>query len=341
MSAQKRNAYLDIPLSSDSESRGYDSEQEAATDSRTAGLASHRAKRRKLPITPSDRDGGEQTEKELDEKDLIEPSQAEKTPPVHPPGISHNEAESHLIAATPPGGHTKQLASNPSVSLNKKKPTKPGVIYLSRIPPYMPPHVVRTHLSTHGPITNIFLTPEPPAQRARRLKHGGNRKRSYTEGWIEFSSRKHAQACADAINGQTVGGKKGGWYRDDVWNAKYLRGFSWGDLMEGVRREEREREERVRVGLARDKREREAFLREVEMSKIAKTRREKGKKEEKVKEKEGGLGPGDAGGKAKGDEVVRAARTEQRRFRQSEVKGKEKNSWEQPDETMRVLSKIF
>ena len=31
--------------------------------------------------------------------------------------------------------------------------------------------------------------------------------------------------------GRSVGGKKGGWYRDDVWNAKYLKGFTWGDLM--------------------------------------------------------------------------------------------------------------
>ena len=32
----------------------------------------------------------------------------------------------------------------------------------------------------------------------------------------------------------------GGWYRDVVWNAKYLKGFTWGDLMGGVRAEERE-----------------------------------------------------------------------------------------------------
>ena len=47
----------------------------------------------------------------------------------------------------------------------------------------------------------------------------------------------------ESINGRIVGGKKGGYYRDDVWNARYLRGFAWGDLMEGVRREERERAE--------------------------------------------------------------------------------------------------
>lgn len=356
MTARKVDGYLETPLSSDDEAPGYNSEQDAAADSRTAGFASHRSKRQKLSATPSD-----------SEEDGLLKKGTEEREPTNDAAQGENISSKNLTGDSqinmplspqedkpePPAGATSSSSTTKS---NKKtpKPSKRGVIYLSRIPPYMPPHLVRTHLSTHGPITNLFLTPEPPALRTRRLKSGGNKKRSYVDGWIEFSSRKHARACVDFINGSTVGGKKGGWYRDDVWNAKYLKGFSWGDLMEGVRREEREREERVRVGVAKDKREREAFLRDVQGGKVEKTRRErmemKQQKKKKSREEEGEKGTMvDGGGvedsaEGKGDMAglpLRAERWEQRRFRQSEVKGSGKNCEKQPDEVTRVLSKIF
>ena len=139
-----------------------------------------------------------------------------------------------------------------------------------------------------------------------------------------------------------MGGKKGGWYRDDVWNAKYLKGFGWGDLMAGVRGEEREREERVRVGVGREGRERAEFLRNLERGRMEGTRRMK--RERKV-EREGGVdGSGEGTGKEAGVEKEKARARGvgfERRFRQNEVKGREEKGVEQSDETKRVLSRIF
>ncbi|KAL8815810.1 MAG: hypothetical protein Q9223_005089, partial [Gallowayella weberi] len=153
----------------------------------------------------------------------------------------------------------KSTTSEPPKLTRKTKastrPSRPGVVYLSRIPPFMRPSTVRHLLTSFGPITKIFLTPEPPAKHTSRVRSGGNKKRSFIDGWIEFASHKSAKTCVAAINGQTMGGR--GWYRDDVWNAKYLRGFGWEDLMSSVRAEEREREERVRVGVRRERKERE------------------------------------------------------------------------------------
>ena len=129
-----------------------------------------------------------------------------------------------------------------------------------------------------------------------------------------------------------MGGKKGGWYRDDVWNAKYLKGFGWGDLMAGVRGEEREREEKVRVGVGREKRERAEFLKNLERGRVEDTRR---MKREKKAEREGG---GKEMGVAKEKEKKNGF---ERRFRQNEVKGREEKGVEQSDETKRVLSRIF
>lgn len=38
--------------------------------------------------------------------------------------------------------------------------TTKGVIYLSKIPPFMSVHAVREHLSSFGEVTKIYLTPE-------------------------------------------------------------------------------------------------------------------------------------------------------------------------------------
>jgi len=233
----------------------------------------------------------------------------------------------------------QRLLLRKSVSLAKHKP---GVVYLSRIPPFMRPSTVKTLLSTHGSITKLFLTPEPPTTYLRRKKGGGNKKHSFIDGWVEFERKKHAKQCVDAINGQTVGGKKGGWYRDDVWNAKYLRGFGWADLMQGVRAEEREREERVRVGTRREGRERGEFLENLQRSKVEETRKQKRLRKEgsgpiegedpKIGEARKTTSSGGREGKQKAFE---------RKFRQNEVKGNGGKQMEQPDEVQRVLSKIF
>ncbi|KAL8807288.1 MAG: hypothetical protein Q9182_000793 [Xanthomendoza sp. 2 TL-2023] len=214
-----------------------------------------------------------------------------------------------------------QLTGKPKAST---RPSKPGVVYLSRIPPFMRPSTVRHLLTSFGLITKIFLTPEPPAKHTSRVRSGGNKKRSFIDGWIEFASHKSAKTCVAAINGQTMGGR--GWYRDDVWNAKYLKGFGWEDLMSSVRAEEREREERVRVGVRRERKEREEFLKGVERGKMEETRKRK---------REKGVDEGEPGKMRKGKQEGF-----ERRFRQNEIKST-KRVEAQPEEVTRVLSRIF
>jgi ESF2/ABP1 family protein len=60
-----------------------------------------------------------------------------------------------------------------------------GVVYLSRIPPFMKPTKLRSLLEPYGAINRIFLTPEDPSSHARRVSNGGNKKRSFTDGWVE------------------------------------------------------------------------------------------------------------------------------------------------------------
>lgn len=211
----------------------------------------------------------------------------------------------------------------------KKRKLKTGIIYLPRLPPFLKPSTLRTLLTPytkHG-ISRLFLTPEAPAARRQRTMNGGNKKTLYTDGWVEFASKTDAKTVVDACNGKIIGGRKGGYYRDDVWSMRYLRGFKWGDLVGERRDEEAERNARLEAERRREKREMAVFLGNVEKSKIEETRRRKG-------EKKGAVG-------ADSDEPPNARVFS---FRQNEVKrktGKEREKEKPAEEVRRVLSKIF
>lgn len=59
---------------------------------------------------------------------------------------------------------------------------------------------------------------------------GGNRKKFFTEGWVEFEDKKVAKSVASALNATPIGGK--GFHKFDLWNLKYLKGFKWSHLHE-------------------------------------------------------------------------------------------------------------
>lgn len=71
-----------------------------------------------------------------------------------------------------------------------------------------------------------------PSIRKRRRKQGGNKKQRYTEGWVEFVDKRIAKKVALVLNNNHVGGKKHGFYHDDLWNIKYLRKFRWTHITE-------------------------------------------------------------------------------------------------------------
>jgi ESF2/ABP1 family protein len=140
--------------------------------------------------------------------------------------------------------------------------------------------------------------------------------------------------------GHTIGGKKGNYYHDDVWNMKYLKGFKWHHLTEQIANENAERAARLRADISRTNRENKLFVRNVERAKMLENidakRKSKGDRESG---KADGVGDG-----------ARAAQTDQpqqrsgfkSQFRQNEVRMKGGDGGvEQSEEVKRVLSKIF
>lgn len=244
--------------------------------------------------------------------------------------------------------------SKTSAANAEKAARRTGVLYLSRIPPFMKPSTLRSLLTPYGTLNRIFLTPESATAHTSRVRSGGNKKKSYTDGWVEFVDKRQAKTCAALLNGRPVGGR--GWYRDDVWVMKYLKGFKWRDLTGQLAEENAERAARVRAEVARGAKESKRFVDGVERGKMlqAMERRRGGLEQEDDGDDDGfgGVALDDAPDAGRGTEVPsdmtvdrrqKARRARKSFFKQNEVREKldKVEPVNQPNEVTRVLSKIF
>lgn len=260
MPARKRNEWLEAEESEDDE-RGYDSEEE----SRARMLPS--AKRQK-------RDH----ESEGEEDDVEASDQAEDLDEDEDGDAFDDEDIPDDLPKTAELAHLEKLAAGLPTNLKLQttklgkpippKKDKSGVIYLSRVPPFMKPTVLRSLLTPYGAVGKIFLTPEPAASRTQRLRGGGTRRKLFLDGWVEFLHKRDAKFVADNLNAQTMGGKKRGRWHDEVWNIKYLSGIKWNHLVETIQNENAERAARLRVEISRSKSENKAFLENLEKGKM-------------------------------------------------------------------------
>ncbi|KAF3080531.1 RNA-binding ATPase activator esf2 [Orbilia oligospora] len=223
------------------------------------------------------------------------------------------------------------------LAISKTTLKKTGVIYLSRIPPYMSPPQIRHLLTPFGTINRIFLSPEPPHIYQKRIKNGGNKKRQFTEGWLEFAKKKDAKWCAESLNAQQVGGKKGGWWYDDVWNLKYLSGFKWGDLTEQIANENAARQARLRAEISQATRENKTYIRNVERAKMVENMQAAAKEKRKAAD----IGDGGAT-EAAANEKDKIRRTfKQRTAVTKTAKAGEKSKGEKSDAMKKLLSTVF
>lgn len=339
MATRKRNEWLDADESD--EEQGYDSEEQQESRGALAGRSIKRRRVSEQPEEDSEAEEGVQLEgtgkfapaadareEDLDEEDDVRSAAEDDQDPE-----DGEEGHGALPSIATAEKTVKPLTAK-QLAASQKAVKKTGVIYLSRIPPFMKPATLKHFLSPYGDIGRVFLTPEDPAAHARRVRSGGNKKRSFTDGWVEFLSKKDAKIVAETLNGNIVGGKKGNFYHDDVWNIKYLKGFKWHHLTEQIANENAERAARLRAEISKTRRENKEFVQDVERAKmLGGMQAKKRAKMEKVGSAgDVGLAAGVGGGEAR------------RQFKQNQVKMKGSNkdaNTEQPEAVRRVLSKIF
>lgn len=341
MSTRKRNEWLEADDVSDDDDAGYNSEAEEQGRSRAAALAGRASKRRK--VDESDDESIEDEDDDDFDPSLLRKADAKSVP--KPTGLADEEDNAPNDRKDEeadfdkddddgnddplkPAPASKKPLSAKKLEKAQKAVKKTGVVYLSRIPPFMKPATVKSLLSQHGKIGRVFLTPEDSAVYRRRKAAGGNKKKSYVDGWVEFMDKKDAKTCVQLLNAKIVGGKKGGYYYDDVWNMRYLTGFKWHHLTEQIANENAERASRMRAEISRSTRENKEFIQNVERAKMLEGMA--------AKKKSKSAGNESAATPAPDAKEVR------RQFKQAEVKSKKtRNVPEQPEEVKRVLSKIF
>lgn len=154
-----------------------------------------------------------------------------------------------------------------TINAAKKQSHKTGVVYFSSIPPYMKPAKMRQILSRFGDVDRLFLRREDEQKHKQRTRGGGNKKMMYEEGWAEFIRKRDAKLCAQTLNGNIIGGKKGSFYHDDILNVKYLPGFKWTDLTEQIARENDVRQSKLEKEIAMANKLNAEYTKNVEISK--------------------------------------------------------------------------
>lgn len=315
MAPEKRNEFLDAPESDDDQIDDYNSDDEITKGRRSA-------KRRR--VDSDDEDAGSDVDRRAsDDQGSIEQDgqKGDSSKQVKESKSTSRKELPRLETGLP--DITKPLTKKNLVA-SEEAIKKSGVVYMSRIPPGMKPSALRSLLSPYGRLNRIFLAPEDPTVRARRKRAGGNKRVLFTEGWVEFVKKKEAKAACELLNGHNVGGKKGSFFRDDIWNLVYLKGFKWHNLTEQITTENAERTSRMRAEISKSTKENKEFVRNVERAKMLDGMQAKAKKR-KAADAEG--------------EPVRQG---ERSFKQvKQVKRDDKMAQDQPESVTRVLSKIF
>jgi len=142
---------------------------------------------------------------------------------------------------------------------------------------------IRKLFMVHGEVDRIYLTPEPKINRQKRIKAGGNKRKCFTEGWVEFLDKKAAKRVALMFNGVITGGKKQhNFYREDIWNIKYLPKFTWENLTHKIELDKQLADKQVRNEVALSRKANRFYAQQVQKSReIEGIQKKRKRKEEK------------------------------------------------------------
>jgi ESF2/ABP1 family protein len=168
------------------------------------------------------------------------------------------------------GGKKKKSSMRKDAEKYAKALSRRGVVYLSKVPPFMKPNKIKSLLEHYGEISRLYLAEEDAATRKKRQLNGGNGSKQFKEGWIEFADKKIARSVAESLNNTSVGYRKGDYYHDDLWNLKYLSGFKWDFLTEKFAYERRIREQKLNSSMNQAKKQNADMIQLIEKQHVQK-----------------------------------------------------------------------
>jgi len=169
-----------------------------------------------------------------------------------------------VMSMESPAESDAELSDAPILDTDDRLPKlKPGIIYLSTVPNGYNVSQTTAFFSEFGRVGRVFLQPEKNDRKPGKF----NKERLFTEGWVEFKSKKVAKSVADTLNRNPVGGKRRSKAHDELWNIKYLPRFKWIHLSERLAYESAVKQQRLRTEISQVKREAEHFKNSVERKK--------------------------------------------------------------------------
>ncbi|XP_011642349.2 activator of basal transcription 1-like [Pogonomyrmex barbatus] len=176
-------------------------------------------------------------------------------------------------------GDTKnELIQTPKEIVKLDKKVKRGIIYLSTIPKYMNITKIREIFSVYGKVGRVYLqlADNETQQSGKRKKRFKKIIKHFTEGWVEFESKKVAKFVAQTLNNTQISTRKKSRFYDIMWNIKYLPRFKWIHLSERLAYERAIHKQRLLTEIAQAKREVNFFSYNVDRSKKLRKKHEQG-----------------------------------------------------------------
>ena len=205
-----------------------------------------------MELDGSDRNSLEEELEELSGDELEELEELEESDEM----ASNRKNLEDLIESARAASQSETGEPSSGKTYNRGK----GVVYLSRVPPMMNAHQLRALLASYGEIGRIWLeVPELISQdkTLSEAKAAKMAKRMPKEGWVEFERAKKAYKAAKLLHCQQMGT---GRFKHDLWSIKYLKNFSWSDLVNQHLHRKKMRESRLRQNLSRAKQEATKYL---------------------------------------------------------------------------------
>lgn len=168
-------------------------------------------------------------------------------------------------------GSTMEPAEAATATKGKRKH---GIVYLSTIPKHMTVAIARNMFEQYAAVGRMFFQPNdsksdnPDSAAATTRKKATKRFRPqhFSEGWVEFLSKRAARAVAQRLNGQPIALRKGSKFADMLWSMKYLPRFKWVHLSERLTYEKAVHKQRLRAEVSQARREAQFFQENLDRS---------------------------------------------------------------------------
>ncbi|XP_073828761.1 uncharacterized protein [Musca autumnalis] len=166
-----------------------------------------------------------------------------------------------------------------------KKKRKKGIIYISNIPKHMNVTRIREILGEYGKIGRVYLQPEklPGSDDKKKKKKRKPFARHFTEGWVEFESKRVAKQIVPLLNNKQISTRKKSQFYDYIWSMKYLPRFKWCHLTERMNYEQAVHKQRLMAEVSQARKETTFFQNNLDKSEFIKKKEKQMKKLEEKK----------------------------------------------------------